>query len=82
MLAPWLGPPGTYLGPVHGTDATDRFFAVLVTHPADRSLLVWVNIWSSKDKWGRPSSVWFCDQVADAEVEAWRDNGWENRFLD
>ena len=82
MQAPSLGPVGTYLGPIHEVDVTTRLVAVLVPHPADATLLVWVNVWTSVNRWGLPSSVDYCHMVDDSELQAWHDAGWEDRFLD
>ena len=81
MHAPSLGPVGTYLGPIHEVDVTTRLVAVLVPHPADATLLVWVNVWSSCNRAGFPASVYFCDLVGQDELAAWTMRGWENRFL-
>ena len=82
MRAPRLGPVGTYLGPIHEVDVTNRFVAVLVPHPADATLLVWVNLWSSRNQAGLPASVYFCDPMPQDELTAWIRRGWQNRFLD
>ena len=77
-----LGPSGTYLGPVHAVEYTDRFVAVLVPHPAEATLLVWVNVWTNRNEAGWLASVFFCDKVDHEEVAAWLQAGWENRFID
>ena len=79
--APPLGPIGTYLGPIHEVDVTTRFVAALVPHPADATLLVWVNVWSSRNAAGFPASVYFCDLVDQDELAEWTRHGWENRSL-
>jgi len=82
LRGPALGPRGTYLGPVHDVDVTGRFTAALVPHPHDATLLVWVNVWTSKNSDGEPASVFFCNVVDPEEVDAWSQAGWETRFID
>ena len=82
VRAPYLGPRGTYLGPVHGMDHTPLLAAVLVPHPKDVRLLVWVNVWSSENDSGKPASVFYCTAVDPMEVARWKCAGWEDRFQD
>ena len=82
VRAPYLGPRGTYLGPVHGMDHTPLLAAVLVPHPVDVTRLVWVNVWSSKNVSGQPASVFFCRAVDPKKVVTWNCAGWEDRFQD
>ena len=81
-LGPYLGPRGTYLGPVHGMDYTPRLAAVLVPHPKDVRRLVWVNVWSSENDSGESASVFFCRAVHPKEVARWKRAGWEDGFQD
>ena len=81
-LGPYLGPRGTYLGPVHEMDYTPRLAAVLVPHPKDVRRLVWVNVWSSENDSGESASVFFCRAVHPKEVARWKRAGWEDGFQD
>jgi hypothetical protein len=77
-----LGPEGTFIGPVHNVDETERFIAVLVPHPhRNWDLPVWVNVWTSQDKEGRPSSVYFCDPIPKRECDKWRGMGWIDHYM-
>ena len=82
LQGPALGPTGTYLGPVHDVEETTRFTAVLIPHPKDATLLVWVNVWTSQNPAGEPASVFFCAKVDPEEVAGWLRAGWENKFID
>ena len=82
VQAPYLGPRGTYIGPVHRMDHTELFAAVFVPHPVDVTRLVWVNVWSSKNVSGQPASVFFCRAVDPKKVARWNRAGWEDRFQD
>jgi hypothetical protein len=79
---PYLGGGGTFIGPVHAVDRTIRFCAVLVPHPSQQVLPVWVNVWTSENQTGRASNVWFCDQVQGMELDNWRRRGWTDQWME
>ena len=70
-----------YLGPVHEVDQTPLFAAVLVPHPQERDLLVWVNVWTSKNMQHEWRGVRFYEVVPERVLAEWASNGWENVFL-
>ena len=78
---PYLGEGGTFLGPVHEADITERFTAILVPHPRMQDLGVWVNVWTSENQYGKEGPVWFCNQVPRTVLENWRRRGWTDFFM-
>ena len=79
---PNLGGVGTFIGPVHNVDISQRFIAVLVPHPNRRDLPVWVNVWTSQNQAGRASSVSFCSPVQRMECINWRRRGWIDQYME
>ena len=92
MLAPSVNTPergpkithweGRYLGPVHGVDLSQLFTAVLVPHPDDVEVLVWVNVWTSRNLSGEYRGVSFCSMVPRVLTDDWRLSGWEDWYKD
>ena len=86
-LIPVTVPRGTYFGPVHEVEHTQRFVTVLVpaTPPApDAGLMLrWVNVWTSV-RGGRVDDARgtsFATQVLAAEKQEWEHKGWVDRYL-
>ena len=73
---------GVFLGPVHRCDFTAERIAVQVPHPSVCGPLVWINIWSLRNKTGRPTGVAFASLVKRKHLNSWLAAGWENRYLD
>ena len=44
--------------------------------------LVWINIYTNRDQFGRPADVHWARRVPDETVQTWRDRGWQDQFLD
>ena len=78
---PNLGPAGTYIGLVHDIDHTGRFAAVLVPHPNEDHMLVWVNVWAAYTVFrGKlQDDVTFCKGVPKWQQLQWEARGWRNQ---
>ena len=88
--------PGTYLGPVHAVNVTEKYIAVLVpaveveeTIPPVWELnqrrgepppLVWVSVQHRQSPTTNP--VDFAHRVHWAQIQAWGNQGWADRYLD
>ena len=77
-----MGPAGTYIGPVHDIDHTGRFAAVLVPHPNEDHMLVWVNVWAAYTVFrGKlQDDVTFCKGVPKWQQLQWEARGWRNQY--
>ena len=73
---------GRYLGPVHDVDLSQLFTAVLVPHPDDVEVLVWVNVWTSRNLSGEYRGVSFCSMVPRVLTDDWHLSGGEDRYKD
>jgi hypothetical protein len=82
LKGPNLGGVGTFIGPVHDVDISYRFIAIMVPHPYQRDLPVWVNVWTSQNQAGRPSHVDFCSPVQRMECINWRRQGWIDQYME
>ena len=80
---PNLGPAGTYIGPVHDIDNTGRFAAVLVPHPNEEHMLVWVNVWAAYTPFRGElhQDVTFCKRVPKWQQLQWEARGWRDQYL-
>ena len=70
--------PNAYIGPVHDVDHSDMYTSVQVPHPIDKSLLVWINIWTLRGSDSCP--VMFAHVVKDTELASWFRRGFHNVF--
>ena len=79
---PNLGPAGTYIGPVHDIDDTGRFAAVLVPHPNEEHMLVWVNVWAAYTPFRGMlhRDVTFCRRVPKWQQHQWQARGWTDQY--
>jgi hypothetical protein len=73
---------GDFLGPVHEVQVTRQFVSIRVPYPEFPSLLVWVNIWSSRNHLGVLCGVAYCRVVPPQEHEHWVRRGWTDHFID
>ena len=71
--------PGSYIGPVHEVEKTERFISVRVPHPEDPTVLLWANVWKRTNH--KNGSLQIALKVSHHILWRWQSRGWESRYV-